>query len=694
MRSLLYLRLAFPDLRHEPQTEVAAYEMMRQVNDWFVDCSYGRLSMLTTVAPLLVLPRPEGWYRSIGDVNGLRSDAIATAKAMGYDPDAYDHIIFAYQGGSGNFIGLGTVAGKYVWLKGINAGNAAHELGHNFGLWHANFWDTGGRSVIGAGNNREYANGYDTMGGSNPLRGHFNVVWKNRIGWLPDESIHEVRQSGTYRLATFDQPRLDPAGRYALKIRKDDGRSYWAEFRQHFDSANPWLRDGILLNWSPWIQSGGGTQLLDTTPGSPGGKTDAALTIGRTLSDPAAGVHITPVARVGSEAGSPSSADVDAIDVVVNLGTFPDNRPPSAELSADLLAVAPGSTIALIADASDPDGDTLAYHWDFGDGSFDASNQAEVSKSWPNAGEFVVRCLVSDMKGGTASDSLLVRVGSPNSFTISGSISSAGQALANAHVHNGQSGANYRGAHSDSDGPYMISGIDAGTVTLTATHPNYDLSPTFANPLAIASDVSDANFAAGGSVQVSISTIDPNATEGGDHATIRLSRTGSTAAPLHIIQSGFSGSAGEFEYLLSPSADFDFGLFEFVFTIPAGQSNLDLRFTPMDDGEEEEPETLTLEIGSTNQYDLSSGNSATVNFFDGAAGRPLVSVEATDADADESGDAASFLLSRIGPTTNPLDVEFSLSGEATPGIDYAPLGNRAHHPCRRDLRPIDDRADR
>ena len=45
-RSVLYLRLAFPDVLLEPQTENAAHDMMRQVNDWFVESSYGNCYLL------------------------------------------------------------------------------------------------------------------------------------------------------------------------------------------------------------------------------------------------------------------------------------------------------------------------------------------------------------------------------------------------------------------------------------------------------------------------------------------------------------------------------------------------------------------------------------------------------------------------------------------------------------------------
>ncbi len=680
VRSLLYLRVAFPDVLLEPQAEAAAYDMMSQVSNWFVESSYGNLYLLTTVAPLVVLPRTEAWYKNGGSEYALRDDALAAAKAQGYDGDVHDHVIFAYNGGPGNFQGMATVGGKHVWLRSINVSTAAHELGHNFGLWHANFWDTSGLSVIGPGTNVEYGNSFDTMGSANPTSGHFNTAWKNQIGWLSDEFVHDIRQSGTYRLYALDQSRLDPARRYGLKVRKDTGRFYWAEFRQLFGPSNPWLQDGILLNWSPWNQSGGGTQLLDTTPGTPDGKNDAALTIGRTFSDFESGVHITPVGKGGT---SPES-----LDVVVNLGTFPDNQSPVAAVIVDQTSVGPGVTVNFTATATDPDADTLAYFWDFGDKTFSTTNSPQVSKFWITAGDYVVRCLVSDMKGGTASNSGIVRVGSPTTFAISGQITSGGQPLANVRVHNGQSGSNYRGAYTDSDGTYTITGLSAGNVTLTAVLYGYSFTAGFANPVAVGPDFTGADFTAALMPQVTISTIDPIATEGGDTATIRLARSGSTASPLKVKRSGILGTAEEFEYTITPEATYDFSLLSFVYTIPAGQSSVNLTITAENDGVSEGPETLTLEFQSGASYNIFGNNSATVTIFDSGSNLPVVSVESLDADANESGDGAAYRVSRVGSTASALTVQFNLSGSAANGIDYATITPNVFIPAGQTSAPI------
>src|SRR5439155_18221908 len=153
-----------------------------------------------------------------------------------------------------------------------------------------------------------------------------------------------------------------------------------------------------------------GAELLDTAPTSPDGKTDSALLIGRTFSDSSAGVHITPIGKGGTVP--------ESLDVVVNLGTFPGNGAPTLTINASLTSVAVGSPVTFTASASDPNGDTLAYFWDFDDKTY-GLNTAAPSKSWNIAGEYVVRCVASDMKGATASRWVVITVEKQNVFRIS-----------------------------------------------------------------------------------------------------------------------------------------------------------------------------------------------------------------------------------------------------------------------------------
>ncbi|MCE9612044.1 MAG: PKD domain-containing protein [Chthoniobacter sp.] len=692
VRSLLYMRVAFPESNRDPQTETAAYDMMRQVNDWFVENSFGNLYLVTTVTPLIILPRTEAWYTTgVGaDEFDVRADAQAVARQMGYDTSSYDLDILVYTGGPGAFGGLGYVGGKGVWLKSITVGVACHELGHNFGLWHANYWDTAGASVIGAGANSEYGNSYDTMGSASAGDLHFNANHKAQINWLPAQSfVHNVTTSGMYRIFAFDQPRLDPANRYALKITKDSDREYWAEFRQKSLSSNKWTKDGILLNWSPWVNSNGGAQLLDATPGSPDGKTDAAVVIGRTYSDVESGIHITPIGKGGTVP--------ESMDVVVNLGAFPANRPPSATVNASATTVTANVAVSFTAAAADPDGDTLSYAWDFGDKTFSTTNSPAVSKSWSSAGDYTVRCVVSDMKGGTASRVVVVRVGSPGTFRVSGVITQSGLPLANVRVHNGLTGTSYRGSFTNSDGSYVISGVAAGSYTFGAALDGMTFTATgFTNPLTVSADFAAANFTATAAAKVTLVVTDVDCTEGADTGRFTLTRTGSTAAALAVNFYNPTGSATKgTDYTLAP--DLVAVSPVYTATIPAGQSTLDLLVTASDDTAQEGPETVRLEMLPGTGYVIAGSEIATLVIQDNDTTKPVVSLAVTDANASETGDPAAFVVTRTGSTASALTVVFAVSGTATSGSDYQSLGTSVVIPAGAlsaplNITPINDAA--
>ncbi|ATC64306.1 hypothetical protein CMV30_10265 [Nibricoccus aquaticus] len=668
VRSLLYMRVTFPDSNRDPQTETAAYDMMRQVNDWFIENSYGNLYLVTTVAPLIVLPRSEAWYTSGGgDEYDLRSDAQEVARRLGYDTNQYDLDIVTYTGGPGGFGGLGYVGGKGSWIKSISVGVICHELGHNFGVWHANFWNTSGASIIGTGSNTEYGNPFDTMGSASAGDLQFNANHKNILNWLPTAPfVQTVTTSGTYRIAAYDQSSLNPANRYALKIVKDSDRDYWAEFRQRSLSSNRWTKDGILLNWSAWYSSENGAQLLDTTPGSPDDRTDAALTVGRTFSDFEAGIHLTPLGKVGT---APES-----MDVVVNLGTFPGNQEPTLALSTSAITAAPNTSITLTATASDSDGDALSYAWDFGDKTFHPANAAIVTKSWSTAGDYVVRCVVSDMKGKTASRSTIVRVGSPTTLRVSGQITLAGQPLANVRVHNGLTGANYRGSYTNTDGTYTISGLAAGSYTFAAALNGYTFAASgFANPLTVSADFSSAHFAATATPTVSLAVTDTDCTEGTNTGRFTLTRTGATTSALTVRFFYPTGTAPKgSDYTLSP--DLVSASPGYTATIPAGASSLDLVVTATDDATAEGPEIATLELAPGSGYTISGPAIATLIIQDNDTTKPVVSIRTTDAFATEAADSASVLISRTGDTSSALTVAFTLAGAASPAIDYTAVG--------------------
>ncbi len=470
-KRVLYMRVIFPDFAIDPEPYDEAVEKMHEVGEFMAACSYGAVSLETTVTPLITLPKTLHEYNqgSTGHFT-LYQDAQAAAEAAGFVLRDYDLDCVRYvQQGPGYFAGLGMLGGRGCWIKYPGAALVGQELGHNFAFIHASSWYSWGDSPVGAGIRSEYGDPYDVMGSGADLRGQFNPAlnWQ----WLPEGNVLTVAASGTYRLHAFDHPVLEPGRPVALKIKKwldHTPDTYWLGFRQRF-TDNDGLMNGIQVFWkaSPPEHS----MLLDMTPKSePGGQAgvsdvrDGVLRIGRTYSDDITGVHVTPVAKGGTVP--------ESMDIVVNFGAFPGNRAPRVLLEADRLAVLPGDPVIFTMSATDEDGDRLAYDWAFGDGQ-SGTNAAGAVRAWDSPGEYRVQCAVTDMKGGVGRASLTVVVGIPETFRIRGRVTYAGSPLEGVRLSvPGQR------TFSDSDGTYELVGLPHGTYAVGASrHPYSGFAP-------------------------------------------------------------------------------------------------------------------------------------------------------------------------------------------------------------------------
>ena len=396
-KALLYMRLNFPDDLTEPISEADASSQMVGVNAFYAEGSYDQPWVTATVTPLLTLPQIKAWYSTAGS-GALLADVRATARLAGYDTANYEFDIACFtsvpETNFSGWAGLAYVHGKSIWLQGAGVGVTAHELGHNYGLLHANFWDTSTNNYnigIGLGTNVEYGNIYDTMGAASAGNNQFNAMFKNFLDWLPNTAVAEASSNGVY-----------------------------------------------------WM--------IDTTPGTPLGRMDAALVVGRTFSDRQAGVHITPLARGATGTNI-------WMDVQVNRDAFPDNQPPVLQVEVLPTNAVPGDLVHFHATASDPDGNTLAYAWMFDDWTFSTNNLPWTFNSF-SAGEHVVRCVVSDMKGGVASANAVVTIGAPSGNRITGVVlDTNSEPLEGVRVDNSAdtNAFTYIGGYTDSAGRYLIS---------------------------------------------------------------------------------------------------------------------------------------------------------------------------------------------------------------------------------------------
>lgn len=108
------------------------------------------------------------------------------------------------------------------------------------------------------------------------------------------------------------------------------------------------------------------------------------------------------VTLVVTDADGASSTVVRTVEVVAN-------NTPTAIATTSTQKAEQGEVVHFTGSAStDPDGDELTYHWDFGDGT--TAEGEVVSHAFPEQGKYVVTLTVSDGFGGVSTDTIEVKV--------------------------------------------------------------------------------------------------------------------------------------------------------------------------------------------------------------------------------------------------------------------------------------------
>lgn len=536
-KTMLYIRARFADElpTYEPVTLATAQARQAEAEAFWFENSYGKSSLSTTYTSVVTLPKNGGDY--VGNFNTLIVDARDAALAAN---PAWNHANFHFftivtntatnaQGNGFAYAGIAQLGGKASHLLRfeISVRTASHEYGHNLGLFHSGYWLTDSPSPIGGDSNpggysgdvanderNEYGHKFAVMGSQpgpgdfDAGRAHYAASDKNRLDWLTTTGgdVVSTTTSGTFRLyrhdvvssdfgamttgvaraIKIDRPATDPTG-------LTPAYKYWLNYRLLPTNgiAGAWLPHGVQVDWRRDGQGFHAVQ-LDMTPYSrdtgpygtdPGpnadnnDKEDAVLLIGRTYSDAGADIHFTPIAKGGSNPN-------EWIDVVVNVGTQDTNTAPQIQnFTVSKTTPATGELVNFSVNASDPNGDALVYHWDVGDNTVQSGqlNLATRAKLWNTAGFYTVRVEVSDMKGGKATATATIQVGSPaNTGKIQGRVTQAGRPVKDVLVRGG--GVN---AWTGSDGSYQLSGLAAGSVTVTAAKDGFSFTRQFANPVSL-----------------------------------------------------------------------------------------------------------------------------------------------------------------------------------------------------------------
>ncbi|EJB8570512.1 cadherin-like domain-containing protein [Vibrio parahaemolyticus] len=355
----LVLLVNFQDNPQQPWTIDEVKDMVfGKVNDFYKENSFGQTWLSGDVHGYYTLP-----INSSCDYKGFESYITAAAEADGIDTSSYSRKVYIYPKVENcGWSGMGTVGGNpsRAWINGaFRLNTIGHELGHNFGLHHAQALECGTNTVGGTCYNYSYGDTLDIMGTSN---GHFNAFNKEQLGWIKpsEQEVVTVTNSGTYSLEPYETAPAGAAKGLRIKRGTDAASGqplwYYIEYRQPigFDSfleGQTTITDGVVFH-AVTGDDLSSVQLLDMTPNSVNSDLiDAALIAGNTYEDTEAGITITT-----------EWADSSGASVHVSFAEpmCVPSMPSVAVVSNQVSGAEPGSTVGYSVTVTNNDGDGCA----------------------------------------------------------------------------------------------------------------------------------------------------------------------------------------------------------------------------------------------------------------------------------------------------------------------------------------------
>ena len=295
----------------QPYDTTAAGAVFNTTSNFFLENSYQQAYLNTTIRGWYTLDMDAPYYVTNADgtktyycdYSSIASKADAAATGAGVTLSNYTRKVYAFPQVSGcTWWGLGSVGGNpsRAWINGsLQLRVAAHEMGHNLGLWHSHSLDCGAAVIGGTCTSSDYGDVLDVMGSSSY---HFNAFQKERLGWLnygASPPITSASSNGSYPIYPLETLGNNPK---AVKILKSTNTStgksayYYAECRQPigFDaglSSNANVLNGLVIHTGDEA-SGNSSYLLDMTPATASWN-DPALVTGLSFTDSASGVTLT-----------------------------------------------------------------------------------------------------------------------------------------------------------------------------------------------------------------------------------------------------------------------------------------------------------------------------------------------------------------------------------------------------------------
>jgi hypothetical protein len=230
----------------QPYARAVVSEAMAQADAFFRRSSFGKLSLVPTVSQWLdggtTRPDCSGSDRTFAPLR-----AIATAG--GYNPSAYDSVLYVVDGLRCGYHGIehGT---DVLIVSEPDARLVVHELGHTFGLPHA----AAASSCTAWCITQEQGDLFSPMGSGFV---DFNAYEKEQLGWIPRQP--RTTRPGTYTVFPTSRRSLAhqalvldmPDGEYWLEQRPDTKQPALIVHVVHPDQLSPWAIPPSTLLLAP-----------------------------------------------------------------------------------------------------------------------------------------------------------------------------------------------------------------------------------------------------------------------------------------------------------------------------------------------------------------------------------------------------------------------------------------------------------
>jgi len=344
-QNAIFILVKFLDTGSVPFTQAdvqaVAVTNANSVANFYPEVSYGKQGLNITVTPWLTAAMSTS---TSCDYTSIANAANSVATAAGYSLSNYKNKFYVMpHNTSCSWSGLAYVGSPYqAWSNGYNSGQVyTHELGHNFGLYHA-----GSASCLSSGCGvAEYGDPYDTMG--NKAMMHYDSNQKAKLGWLASSAV-ATHTGGTsnYTLYPFE---ASGGTTYAVKIAAASSRTYWLEYRQPlgFDASST---GGVQFRVAaPFASSSGSddTQIFNSGFGM------AGLPVGSTYTDATYGISVTVLSASPSGATiQVSSASLAASSTALTSSINPAAQGSSVTFTASVTGNSPTGTVNFNANGS------------------------------------------------------------------------------------------------------------------------------------------------------------------------------------------------------------------------------------------------------------------------------------------------------------------------------------------------------